>query len=57
MDASKLPGVPGASSRCADFDGEHVLIVRRTPPYVLKYSDLKEGKIVPHVLDMTVEYK
>ena len=53
LDASKLPGVPGASSRCADFDGEHVLIVRRTPPYVLKYSDLKEGKIVPHELDMT----
>ena len=53
LDASKLPGGTGSVSRCADFDGEHVLIVRRTPPYVLKYEDLKAGKIEPQELDMT----
>ena len=53
LDASKIPGGTGGISRCADFDGEHVLIVRRTPPYVLKYEDLKTGKIEPQELDMT----
>ena len=53
LDASKLQGGTGSVSRCADFDGEHVLIVRRTPPYVLKYEDLKAGKIEPQELDMT----
>lgn len=53
LDAAQLPGVAGGISRCADFDGEHVLIVRRTPPYVLKYEDLKAGKIEPQELDMT----
>lgn len=53
LDASKLPGGTGSVSRCADFDGEHVLIVKRTPPYVLKYEDLKAGKIEPQELDMT----
>lgn len=53
LDASKIPGGTGSISRCADFDGEYVLIVRRTPPYVLKYEDLKAGKIEPQELDMT----
>lgn len=53
LDASKLPGGTGSISRCADFDGELVLIVKRTPPYVLKYEDLKAGKIEPQELDMT----
>lgn len=53
LDAAKLPGVAGGISRCADFDGELVLIVKRTPPYVLKYEDLKAGKIEPQELDMT----
>lgn len=53
LDASKIPGGTGSVSRGADFDGEHVLIVRRTPPYVLKYEDLKAGKIEPQELDMT----
>lgn len=53
LDASKIPGGTGSVSRCADFDGEHVLIVKRTPPYVLKYEDLKAGKIEPQELDMT----
>lgn len=53
LDASKIPGGTGSISRCADFDGELVLIVKRTPPYVLKYEDLKAGKIVPQELDMT----
>lgn len=53
LDASKIPGGTGSISRCADFDGELVLIVRRTPPYVLKYEDLKAGKIEPQELDMT----
>lgn len=53
LDAAKLPGGTGSISRCADFDGEHVLIVKRTPPYVLKYEDLKAGKIEPQELDMT----
>ena len=53
LDASKIPGGTGSISRCADFDGEHVLIVKRTPPYVLKYEDLKAGKIEPQELDMT----
>ena len=53
LDASKIPGGTGSVSRCADFDGEHVLIVRRSPPYVLKYEDLKAGKIEPQELDMT----
>lgn len=53
LDAAQIPGGTGSVSRCADFDGEHVLIVRRTPPYVLKYEDLKAGKIEPQELDMT----
>lgn len=53
LDASKIPGGTGSVSRGADFDGEYVLIVRRTPPYVLKYEDLKAGKIEPQELDMT----
>lgn len=53
LDASKLQGGTGSVSRCADFDGELVLIVKRTPPYVLKYEDLKAGKIEPQELDMT----
>lgn len=53
LDAAKIPGGTGSISRCADFDGEHVLIVRRTPPYVLKYEDLKSGKIEAQELDMT----
>ena len=53
LDASKIPGGTGSVSRGADFDGEHVLIVKRTPPYVLKYEDLKAGKIEPQELDMT----
>lgn len=53
LDASKIPGGTGSISRCADFDGELVLIVKRTPPYVLKYEDLKAGKIEPQELDMT----
>lgn len=53
LDASKIPGGTESVSRCADFDGELVLIVKRTPPYVLKYEDLKAGKIEPQELDMT----
>ena len=53
LDASKIPGGTGSVSRCADFDGELVLIVKRTPPYVLKYEDLKAGKIETQELDMT----
>lgn len=53
LDAAQIPGGTGSVSRGADFDGEHVLIVRRTPPYVLKYEDLKAGKIEPQELDMT----
>lgn len=53
LDAATLPGGTGSVSRGADFDGEHVLIVKRTPPYVLKYEDLKAGKIEPQELDMT----
>ena len=42
-------------TRCADFDGEHVLVVTRseTKPHLLKVSDLKEGKINPIKLDLT----
>ena len=53
LDASQIPGGTGSVSRSADFDGENVLIVRRTPPYILKYEDLKAGKIQPKELDMT----
>lgn len=53
LDAAQIPGGTESVSRCADFDGELVLIVRRTPPYVLKYEDLKAGKIEPQELDMT----
>ena len=53
LDASQIPGGTGSVSRGADFDGENVLIVRRTPPYILKYEDLKAGKIQPKELDMT----
>lgn len=42
-------------TRCADFDGEYVLVVSRgeTKPHLLKVSDLKEGKTNPIQLDLT----
>lgn len=43
-----------ASTRCASYDGQHVLVVSRaTQPHLLKVSDLKEGKIAPIPLDVT----
>lgn len=43
-----------ASTRCASYDGEHVLVVSRaTQPHLLKVSDLKKGEINPILLDLT----
>lgn len=43
-----------ASTRCASYDGEYVLIVsRKTAPHLLKVSDLKKGEIKPIMLDLT----
>ena len=45
------------STRCASFDGEHVLIVSRRSsapfPHLLKVSDLKKGEINPIYLNVT----
>lgn len=41
-------------TRCASYDGEHVLIVsRKTAPHLLKVSELKKGEIKPIMLDLT----
>lgn len=42
-------------TRCAAFDGEHVLIVTRTTsgPHLLKFSDLKNGEVKPIKLNLT----
>lgn len=41
-------------TRCASYDGEHVLIVsRKTAPHLLKVSDLKKGETKPIMLDLT----
>lgn len=43
-----------ASTRCASYDGEYVLVVsRKTTPHLLKVSDLKKGVIDPINLDKT----
>lgn len=46
-----------SSTRCASFDGEHVLIVSRKngvpSPHLLKVSDLKKGEINPIYLNVT----
>ncbi len=43
-----------ASTRCASYDGEHVLVVSRfTKPHLLKVADLKKGEINPIQLDLT----
>lgn len=42
------------STRCASYDGEHVLVVSRaTKPHLLKVSDLKQGKINKIELNLT----
>lgn len=41
-------------TRCASYDGEHVLVVSRaTKPHLLKVSDLKQGKINKIELNLT----
>lgn len=42
-------------TRCVDFDGEYVLVVARTAanPHLLKFSELKQGKITQIPLDIT----
>lgn len=41
-------------TRCASYDGEHVLVVsRKTKPHLLKVSDLKNGETNPIMLDLT----
>ena len=41
-------------TRCASYDGEHVLIVsRKTAPHLLKVSDLKKEETKPMMLDLT----
>lgn len=41
-------------TRCASYDGEHVLVVsRKTAPHLLKVSDLKNGETKPIMLDLT----
>lgn len=49
------PSFTGLLTRCASFDGEHVLVVTReaTGPHLLKLSDIKKGTIEPKKLDMT----
>ncbi|ETD17592.1 MULTISPECIES: DUF4623 domain-containing protein [Prevotellaceae] len=49
------PDYTALSTRCADFDGNYVLVVTRsaTKPHLLKVSDLKEGKSLPISLDLT----
>ena len=43
------------STRCADFDGQHVLVVTRSDnkPHLLKVDDLKAGNINRIPLDLT----
>lgn len=48
------PDYTGLATRCASYDGEHVLVVsRKTQPHLLKVSDLKKGEINPILLDLT----
>ncbi len=50
------PDYVSLSTRCASFDGKYVLVVSRktgSGPHLLKFSDLKTGKIDPIMLDMT----
>jgi hypothetical protein len=43
----------GALTRGSGFDGQHVLVVRREAPHLLKVSDLKAGTINKIMLNMT----
>jgi hypothetical protein len=43
----------GALTRGSGFDGEHVLVVRREAPHLLKVSDLKAGTVNKIPLNMT----
>ncbi len=50
------PDFVSLSTRCASFNGEHVLVVSRkagSGPHLLKFSDLKKGEIKPIMLDLT----
>lgn len=48
------PDYGSLMTRCASYDGEHVLVVsRKTAPHLLKVSDLKSGEIKPIMLDLT----
>lgn len=50
------PDFVSLSTRCASFDGKHVLVVSRksgSGPHLLKVSDLKNGEIKPIMLDLT----
>lgn len=48
------PDYGSLMTRCASYDGEHVLVVsRKTAPHLLKVSDLKKGGIKPIMLDLT----
>ena len=52
---TRYPDYTSGSTRCADFDGAHVLVVARTKtaPHLLKVSDLQAGKQIPIQLDLT----
>ncbi len=43
----------GAATRGSGFDGENVLVIKRSEPHLLKISDLKAGVINKKVLNMT----
>lgn len=48
------PDYGSQMTRCASYDGEHVLVVsRKTAPHLLKVADLKKGEIKPIMLDLT----
>lgn len=48
------PDYGSLMTRCASYDGEHVLVVsRKTAPHLLNVSDLKKGEIKPIMLDLT----
>lgn len=48
------PDYGSLMTRCASYDGEHVLVVsRKTAPHLLKVADLKQGQIKPIMLDLT----
>ena len=52
---TRYPDYTSNDTRCADYDGTHVLVVTRakTAPHLLKVSDLQAGKQIPIKLDLT----